>query len=352
MIGYIGINVFRLESSAVNIIRMISAIPMALLISIKIDSYSIARPALIFLSISALGVSGSSISLNVIYIILFVSAFRSIPFPTLTKLSSQALGLAVVVSLAFSVLGITENSVDVSSSFLEDSEDHRVRFTFGYRNVNALTALISAFCMLVMLRGKQKIARYIFSGAISYIFYIYTDSRTLIASVALFAIFSIYFNLLKTRRKMLIGSTVLISIIPLAYSIFSSEILNYMPLLDLILSKRLSLGSSYLEGLSPLEKVIGGAAPVGDLTIDNAILLVIGAVGLPATFYLFIKVTQALKECIVNNDHRLYAFLLSFWLLSVTESSLVRPESIICLPFWIAVIFKSRIRGQYANTAA
>ena len=345
-----GVNIFKFESSLINAIRMMSIIPIILMIFIKFENYKISEPALFLATISTIGALRNGISLNIVYIILFISTFRSIPFLTLTKLSSQVLGLAIAASLAFVAFGITENVVDVSTSFMEDSAAQRERFTFGYRNVNAFTALVSSYCMLIMLQGNNAVARYLFAGSISCAFYLYTDSRTLIASTALFFFLSFFFNLSSRFPKTLLAVSTLLAISPLAYSILSSTILNHMPMLDLFLSNRLSLGSSYIEGFTPLEKIIGGAAPSDELTIDNAVLLVIGAIGVPATFYLLFKITQALKYCIANHDHRLYAFILSSWLLSVSESSLVRPESIICLSFWLAVIFTSPIRGQCAST--
>lgn len=347
--GYMSVNVFRLEPYFVNIIRAASILPIFLLISTRLAHISIKKTAIIFILISIPGIANNNISINIIYIILFLYAFQSLSLNELAKLSSIALGTAILASLIFVELGITENELDVSSSFLEDNREERERSTFGYKNVNAFAALVSAYCLLIMLQGKKIVLRFFIACVVSYIFYLNTDSRTLIASTTLFILFSILFILFKRHKKTLFYSSVFLATTPLIYSTGSSVILHQMPFLDLFLSSRVSLGATYIQGLTPAEIIFGGAEATAELTIDNSIILVMGAIGFPATFYLLVKVICALRDSIKNHDVRLYAFLLSFWLLAVSESSLVRPESIICLPFWAAIIFNSRSRIQHAN---
>jgi hypothetical protein len=47
---------------------------------------------------------------------------------------------------------------------------------------------------------------------------------------------------------------------------------------------------------------------------------------------------QRVLRCVDEADFRIYSFLLAFWLYSFAESSMLRPESIICIVFWVLVL--------------
>jgi hypothetical protein len=127
-------------------------------------------------------------------------------------------------------------------------------------------------------------------------------------------------------------------ITPILLSILATQAVSKAPILDLMLSGRLNFVSMYFSEIPVYRFLIGGAEPSSGLTVDNAFALAVGAIGIPLIIYLTFITYQRVCICIKEADFRTYSFLLTFWLYSFAESSMFRPESIVCIVFWIFVL--------------
>jgi hypothetical protein len=136
---------------------------------------------------------------------------------------------------------------------------------------------------------------------------------------------------------------------PLLLTILANLVVSEAPLLDLVLSGRLSFVTMFFSEIPSYRLLIGGTEPSSGITVDNSFALVVGAIGIPLLIYLTYITHRRVSCCVKEGDFRAYSFLLAFWLYSFTESSMLRPESIVCIVFWVLVLrpVPALARGKY-----
>jgi hypothetical protein len=130
-------------------------------------------------------------------------------------------------------------------------------------------------------------------------------------------------------------------------SVVPDMIINQFPLIDLAFSGRFSFISAYLSEMPAYRILIGGMEPPASLTIDNSFALIVGAMGIPFLIYVAFRLFLVVKICSDVGDYRMYAFMLSFWLYSFSESNMLRPESLICFVFWIIIFKINKLQPKY-----
>lgn len=342
MAGYLAFNLWELPPSAIMAMRVASLLGIALLLPVDMPFRAMGVPILAIGLVSLLGVATSNLSLNLLFLCLTVLAFRKLNVDFIAASSAGLLAAAVIMSVVLIQLGWVINADDIAGDALELGGELRSRMTFGYRNVNAFASIVGSFCLLFMLTGRRAFLRYAVALLVSYTFYSYTDSRGMLIATVSFVGFTGIFLLARKRRELLRLLAGIVLIVPLVLSILAPLVVTEIPLLDLVLSGRLSFASSFFSDIPAYRLITGGTEPSSDTTVDNAFALLAGAMGVPLLLYLTYVTYQRLARSIDEGDFRVYSFLLAFWLYSFSESSMLRPESLICLIFWILVLAPMR----------
>lgn len=282
-----------------------------------------------------LGGASNNIALNIIFILFFVVCLRHVEFNLVVRYSLMVMLGSLLVAFALLYSGMTQNVIDVA--------DERQRATFGFSNVNAFTTLLYSFFTLALFNSQARpLVKYLICAGVSYMAYLYTDTRTLIAAVSVFILAHALFALLKGRALLKYLSGFLL-LLPIVFTQFSVLIATNYPLLDILLSFRPSYNAVLFNSMSFFNHLIGGISPAEGNTIDNSFLLVQASVGLPFLLLVTWLAYGKLVDSINENAPACFAFILSFWYFSYSESSLVRPESIIGLVFWLLISHRSTL---------
>lgn len=340
-LGYLGVNLFDMKPGSILSLRLVGMVAVGGLLIRGVELRKGEWPLLVLLALMAVGAITSSLSLNVVFILLVCFAVRSLQIRVLANTSTFILGITILMVLALIHFGLVENSTDVVGMAAELGDDERTRMTFGFKNVNAFAGVVTAFCLLFMFSGKSVALRSLLAVVVSYVFYKYTDSRTMFLATVSSVVFSLIFAVFVTHRRLFNAISVTLVAVPVLLSAMAATVLDKIPLIDLVFSGRFSFMAEYLNSLPFYRLLIGGMDPPEALTIDNAFALMVGALGVPFMCYLAFRVFRVVQECGLARDGRTYSFILSFWLFSFSESNILRPESLICLVFWAIVFNKN-----------
>jgi hypothetical protein len=249
------------------------------------------------------------------------------------KYSYIVLLISVVITFALLYAGVTQNAVDTAGN--------RERATFGFSNVNAFATLLYSFFTVALFRSQARpFIKYAVCAAFTYLAYIYTDTRTLIAAVSVFILAHGLFVALSRSAVLKIVSGILL-LLPIIFTQLSVYIAENYFLLDVLLSFRPSYNALVFNSMSFANHMFGGVSPAEGNTIDNSFLLVQASVGLPFLLFVTWLTYTKIVDSINASSPATFAFILSFWYFSYSESSLVRPESIIGLVFWLLISCRS-----------
>lgn len=341
-VAYISINLLDVSSGVVLGVRFVAVILISVLLASDKCVIRFRPFVLLMLFASILSSPVSAISLNILFIMLFVQASKAVGIESLINSSTFVLGALVTITLLLLWFGVTESVTDLTGVLIGNNEELRTRMTFGFKNVNGFTSVVSGFCLLLMLPSDKKWIRYIASLVLTLVVFKYTDSRSLLVSTLFFILISesaIFFNHLNLNRVSYIFCCVLI-LVPVMVSLSPGMLISQYPVLDVILSGRLSYLDAYYNTISPVSLIVGGSEPANQMTVDNSFGLIVGAIGVPLFLCLTMVCLKMIKKLIDLAEFSKLAFLVSFWAYSFSESSMVRPESIICLVFWFLITQK------------
>lgn len=345
-VGYLGINLFDYESTTLLIIRVSVVVVVSLLFLLELKHIKIHRTVLLIFAVAAVGALTSSILLNIMFMCFFAIATRSLPISTLLITAATVLLIAIVATLLMIQLGIIFSDEEIVGLVAELGGELRARMSLGYRNVNSFASIVSAFCLLLVLSGRQTIIRCCIALALSYVVYEQTDSRSMMAATVIFISYLIALHVFSKYRKYSLILSVCVILSTVVISLLPNVVMSQFPLLDFHLSSRLSFISAYYAEIPTFRLLIGGIDPPIGITVDNSFALIVGAIGLPMYLYLVIRVISIIRHCTLTRNHKLHAFILSFWLYSFAESSMVRPEAIIGIIFWIILIRYGAIQSE------
>lgn len=345
MLGYLAFNLWDWPALAIALIRTAASIFIVAMLAVSL-THKVALPVLVIGIIALIGIPTSGISLGIFFICLSVLALRRIPVEFISNASACILGIALTTSVLLVYSGILENGEDVTGSALELGGEIRSRMTFGYKNVNSFAAIATGFCLLVMIAGNRIIARYLIALFVSYVLYIYTDSRAMLAAVFGFIAFTCIFISARNQKWFLKTFSGFMLIMPLLLSVLASQVVSEAPLLDLALSGRMTFVSMFFSEVSNYRLLIGGAEPSAGVTVDNSFALLAGAIGVPLLSYFTHITYKRVCRSINEGDFRTYSFILAFWIYSFAESSMLRPESIVCIVFWVLVLHPKQVLSQ------
>ena len=330
--NYLSFNLFGIGGS----VLIISRGAVIFLLALSFAKTPTVNTRVIYLLLSCLagailGGIENNIAQNLTFIVIVIGCLRHVNLDSIVDRSLVVFLFAMGLIFALLTLGLTENGIDTA--------DGRNRASFGFSNVNAFTSLVYAFITLALYRWRgQNVVKYVLFTILSYVVYLYTDSRTLVASILLFFFAHVLYAVLP--KGMLKVMALLLLLLPLMLTQMSGYIAETWPLVDIALSFRPSYSAVFIEGFSAYNYLLGGQSPAAGQTIDNSFLLIQGAVGLPFLLALTWVAYRKIVESISRNRPEVFCLILSFWYFSYSESSMVRPESIIGVVFWLLLSVK------------
>jgi hypothetical protein len=284
---------------------------------------------LLFCSLFSFNIS--QIIINFVYIILVLIVSKEIEKNRLVKWNYYIMIISIFFVVFILITGITNN--------LQYSIGGRVRHTFGFSNVNAFSSLVySFFIMYFMYKDKISKTSTIILVLTMYFIFRFTDTRTMLLAffiyLFIYILLSRLFKYKKISRRTL--KIVLVSLVfaPIIFSFISPFLLENYPYLDVVLSKRLSIFSSYINRQQPINYLFGGTT-VKD--IDNGFLTIFFNTGVLFTSYIIYLIVKSINYSVDNKNFKNIAFIISFVYFNAFESLILRPEIVVSICFWIVV---------------
>ena len=238
------------------------------------------------------------------------------------------INLATLVIVVFSLI----TGLDVSTL---SEISGRSREDLGFNNINSAGLVAySIVCVFLLSCKKVKITHIALGIAISIFVFVKTDSRTgFYGSVAFFVLWPLL---------TVIPSYIKRVVLPVACSLmFVSPFLWLLPGMqthesNLEFSFRPWLFKQYVESISRRIFMFGGNKHEG---VDNFYLVFLGNAGIIIYLGLLLMLIMSILKLAKNNENKKIAFIFSALTISMTETSLIRPEIMSMLAFWV-MLFK------------
>ena len=230
----------------------------------------------------------------------------------------------------------------------------RIRYDFGYGHPNAATLYYwGLFISLLLYCYISQYRNFIwillgFLLLISVYLYIETDSRSFIFAVVSFILVLWYFNLRsKFKRDYRIGySRYVLYALPVVFAtltIYFAINVNDYPVLNILLSKRLTLYKDLLDSLTPLQYLWGTTA-FDYIIVDNSYLHLLFEAGILVFVYFIWLWFFAVKNMVKQQNFILIAVFVSFLVYGLMESLLLFSVIIGNNIFWVLLY-----RYRYGN---
>lgn len=282
------------------------------------------------------------IAFNFLYIILFLILSKNTDINYIIKngFIVSIVGLVIIISLLN--LNIIQNTQYASFN--------RIRHTFGFKNVNAFSSYIySLTLMFIISRNKINLYNLSLFITIHYIIYTFTDTRTTFYASMIYVVCYI---LLETINKVQIHlniflSSILIIVLNLpVFIIFSTPIIkNKFPMLDILLSYRLTLFTEYIFNNNLLNLFFGGTSLA---SIDSGFLIITFSIGIVFMIFLLYLINNSALILLKQKNSKFLAFIISFMYFNMSESLIVRPELVVSICFWV-IVYKGLIKHKKFN---
>lgn len=157
----------------------------------------------------------------------------------------------------------------------------RIRYTFGFKNANFFSLYVFNAVILVFYLKKNILLKLSTIFLFLTVIY-YTGTRTEIAFSMLFLLLFIFHSYVKVNIIYLY-ELIFVGCILLCIFVFVNEINSEYPLLDILLSFRLTLLQEFKAGLSTINYLIGGAGSA-DNQVDNSLASIFAGFGFPGFF--------------------------------------------------------------------
>lgn len=276
--------------------------------------------------------------LNLIFMAVFVVAMGAVSMAGVSKAVLACSFLGAAIHLYFYLMG------GVSSDELQVGD--RVRMVMGFSNPNLLglnyfSFLASALFFSFFNRGFFANVVLILALLVCVPIIYVSDSRTFLISAVVFIALSF---LLKFRVG-LVASRLFTVAMPLVGFIVSLFIAYSSELwLDELFSSRPSFFYQYLSRVDDVGFFFGWPLLESD-TVDNAYLLMVGAVGFPLSFMFFAWLSLRIYAVPFFRLPLVFVMLV----VSVFESALIRPEVPVVLLFVAAVFLKEKVSSKKAS---
>lgn len=221
----------------------------------------------------------------------------------------------------------------------------RIRYDFGYGHPNAATLYYwGVFISLLLYCYISKYRNFIwillgFLLLISVYLYIETDSRSFIFAVVSFILVLCYFSLRsKFKGDYRIGySRYVLYVLPVVFAaltIYFAINVNDYPVLNILLSKRLTLYKDLLDSLTPLQ-YLWGTTVFDYIIVDNSYLHLLFEAGVLVFAYFIWLWVFAVKNMVKQQNFILIAVFVSFLVYGLMESLLLFSVIIGNNIFWV-----------------
>lgn len=221
----------------------------------------------------------------------------------------------------------------------------RIRYDFGYGHPNAATLYYwGLFISLLLYCYISKYRNFIwillgFLLLISVYLYIETDSRSFIFAVVSFILVLCYFSLRsKFKGDYRIGySRYVLYVLPVVFAaltIYFAINVNDYPVLNILLSKRLTLYKDLLDSLTPLQ-YLWGTTVFDYIIVDNSYLHLLFEAGVLVFAYFIWLWVFAVKNMVKQQNFILIAVFVSFLVYGLMESLLLFSVIIGNNIFWV-----------------
>lgn len=331
--NYLAITLFNSDGTIVNCIRFgaISLVGATAIRTPYIQYFDLFFLINIIISFS-IGGGENAIAANCFFMLAFCLFSRQYGLNNIVTTSFYTLLATTIIVFISLGIGTTQNSTEIIGN--------RARETLGFSNTNAFASLIYSSLLTLLLIEVRPTIKYtiVFSATLSV--YLITNNRSLPVSIIFFFIIKLA---LKALNKKKIAEYLAIAFLtaPILATYLSKHVASEYPTIDLLLSMRPSLSARFLDELPWYSHLVGGFSPSKHITVDNSFLLIHAALGLPFLLLFTWKVFCKFMTYFESKELNKCALIISFWLFCFSESSLVRPETIISLIFWAMILQKT-----------
>ncbi len=234
------------------------------------------------------------------------------------------INMVVLIIVVFSLL----TGFEVSERIVTDG---RTREDFGFDNVNSAGLLIYSIVSVFVLSSK-KIKTYHAILAIALVVFVYmrTNSRTSFYGTVALLVLQPIFSVIPYYIKKIF--------LPIAcFLMFISPLFWLTPgmqthEMNLKYSFRPWLFKVYFESISRRIFLFGGNTAQD---VDNFYLVFLGNAGIILYVGLLFMLIMNIIKLSKNNDNKRLAFIFSSLIIAITETSLIRPEIMSMLAFWV-----------------
>ncbi len=306
----------------------IRLVTMLLLVIIYFYKEKVAFHNIIILGISAyLVLIQGSLSINIAYLLIAGMCLSRIDEAKIYKYMHIVNIATLIITAASLFLGIRQTEIYEASG--------RYRESLGFYSVN-VPGLLSYSVVSIILLSSKKINYVKFFAALALAIWVFTrtNSRTgFIGTVVLCALLPIFCVVPYYIKK---------TVLPVAATLlFASPFIWLLPRMqthemNLKFSFRPWHFKVYFEHLTKRNFLFGGTK-LED--VDNFYLVFLGNAGAIVYIGVLIMLIFTILKLAKDNDNKKLAFIFSALAVATTESSLIRPEIMCMLAFWV-VLFK------------
>lgn len=277
--------------------------------------------------------------LNYYYIFAIVFVLRNYEKTTIINASLLSMTIGILMVFVLLYLGGIHNSLDIVGS--------RVRYTFGFSNVNALSTYIYSI-LLLFLNKNAKIKRIplFVTLIINIIAFYYLDTRSMLYGYIMFLVSYYYFCFFtkndKKNHRFLFVIYIFLIILPLFLSINPTYLRESFPTLDILLSMRLTIFSNYIRRHSVLNILIGGSTITA---IDNGYLTLLFSFGILILLCFYCLIIYSGNKFLKNHNIIELSTILSVLYYNLVESSFISPEILLTVLFYYILFRNSKNRN-------
>lgn len=279
-------------------------------------------------------INGGAIVLNLIYLGVVLSCFCSLNVEREEVLYCSLVASFLVIFLYLVYLGVG------GVSFEPVTIGGRTRYYFGFTNPNKVGVVAYSLVVLSVLYFFRRNNFLIFIVCVPLVaIAVYSDSRTSLYALALFAGLAILPFLVRLRKLMFL--------IPMVFLVgsFYVSCLNDNEFANLILSNRPIDFHEFLSGLDVYGFLVGASSD--GYRVDNSYILAYFAIG-PLGVLLFLYLLFRSGYGVFSGLE--FSFMVSIMAYGLMEGVLVRVEFPIVIYFYYLIIGRGRVIFQSSET--
>lgn len=264
-------------------------------------------------------VFNQSVALNIMVLYLISYFLRYDDINNVKTNFFNILTVCILIWILFLFFGIAQDNISTSYG--------RVRHYLGFKNINQSAVIYLPFLLLMYERFRKKAIPIL----IAILLFVLTNTRASFLTMSTFVILSFFSNYsenwLKRYRRYVNHSIIFTIAIITVVFIFSGILASEFPMLDALLSNRLSIIFSGITALTRWNYIFGGA----ELLLDNSYIMLFSTFGILGLVIFLLKADKMLMTCSIKES----IFLISVLVYGLLESTLFVPESTLAMLLFI-----------------